>query len=132
MNEEDRKIFARNLRYYMRRDKITGIALAKYMGVSSATVSDWMNAKKMPRVDKLKSLSHFFHIDMTDLTEDKDYYVEIPEILQRYNELNEENQIKLLDRAIELVMLQRMETYNKKFQRLFNSKKGEKDVGTGT
>lgn len=132
MNEEDRKIFARNLRYYMRRDKITGIALAKYMGVSSATVSDWMNAKKMPRVDKLKSLSHFFHIDMTDLTEDKDYYIEIPEILQRYNELNEENQIKLLDRAIELVMLQRMETYNKKFQRLFNSKKGEKDVGTGT
>lgn len=132
MNEEDRKIFARNLRYYMRRDKITGIALAKYMGVSSATVSDWMNAKKMPIVDKLKSLSHFFHIDMTDLTEDKDYYVEIPEILQRYNELNEENQIKLLDRAIELVMLQRMETYNKKFQRLFNSKKGEKDVGTGT
>lgn len=132
MNEEDRKIFARNLRYYMRRDKITGIALAKYMEVSSATVSDWMNAKKMPRVDKLKSLSHFFHIDMTDLTEDKDYYVEIPEILQRYNELNEENQIKLLDRAIELVMLQRMETYNKKFQRLFNSKKGEKDVGTGT
>ena len=60
MNEKDREVFGRNLTHYMNRNKITGVTLAKYMGVSSATVSDWMHGKKMPRVDKLKSLAHYF------------------------------------------------------------------------
>ena len=72
MNEKDREIFARNLTYYMNRNKVNGVTLAKYMKVSSATVSDWMHGKKMPRVDKLKSLSNFFRINMTDLTDDDD------------------------------------------------------------
>ena len=72
MNEKDREIFARNLTHYMNRDKVNGVTLAKYMKVSSATVSDWMHGKKMPRVDKLKSLSNFFRINMTDLTDDAD------------------------------------------------------------
>ena len=72
MNEKDREIFARNLTYYMNRNKVNGVTLAKYMKVSSATVSDWMHGKKMPRVDKLKSLSNYFRINMTDLTDDAD------------------------------------------------------------
>lgn len=72
MNEKDREIFARNLTYYMNRDKVNGVTLAKYMNVSSATISDWMHGKKMPRVDKLKSLSNFFRINMTDLTDEAD------------------------------------------------------------
>ena len=72
MNEKDRAIFGRNLTYYMNTNKITGVTLAKYMGVSSATVSDWMHGKKMPRVDKLKSLANYFRINMSDLTDDAD------------------------------------------------------------
>lgn len=72
MNEKDREVFGRNLTHYMNRNKITGVTLAKYMGVSSATVSDWMHGKKMPRVDKLKSLANYFRINMSDLTDDAD------------------------------------------------------------
>ena len=72
MNEKDREIFGRNLTYYMNRNKVNGVTLAKYMNVSSATISDWMHGKKMPRVDKLKSLSNYFRINMTDLTDDDD------------------------------------------------------------
>ena len=72
MNEKDREIFAKNLRHYMNRNRVNGVTLAKYMKVSSATVSDWMHGKKMPRVDKLKSLSNYFRINMTDLTDDAD------------------------------------------------------------
>ena len=72
MNERDREIFGRNLTYYMNRNKVNGVTLAKYMNVSSATISDWMHGKKMPRVDKLKSLSNYFRINMTDLTNDDD------------------------------------------------------------
>lgn len=76
MGEHDRKVFGENLTYHMNRIGINGITLAKYMGVTSATVSDWMHGKKMPRVDKIKSLANYFHIKMTDLVEEhpQDYY----------------------------------------------------------
>lgn len=121
MNEKDREVFGRNLTHYMNRNKITGVTLAKYMGVSSATISDWMHGKKMPRVDKLKSLAHYFRINMTDLTDDKNEYKEIPEILIKYNSLTEENKVELMKRADELIMLQRVNEYEKQL----NKKKGE-------
>ena len=121
MNEEDRKIFAKNLKHYMKRDDVNGVALAKYMGVTSATVSDWTKAKKMPRVDKIKSLANYFRIKMSDLTEDKDHYVEVPEILLRYNELDIEYKDELMKRAEEL---KRLQEYAKRL------KKGARNVGT--
>lgn len=72
MNEDDRLIFGRNLSHYMNRDHVNGVTLAKYMKVSSATISDWMHGKKMPRVDKLKSLANYFRINMSDLTDEAD------------------------------------------------------------
>ena len=106
MNEKDREIFARNLTYYMNRNKVNGVTLAKYMKVSSATVSDWMHGKKMPRVDKLKSLSNYFGINMTDLTDDDDeklqqekYYLD-PETAKRAQKLFDDPYIHaLLDAA---------------------------------
>lgn len=106
MNEKDREIFARNLTYYMNRNKVNGVTLAKYMKVSSATVSDWMHGKKMPRVDKLKSLSNFSRINMTDLTDDDDeklqqekYYLD-PETAKRAQKLFDDPYIHaLLDAA---------------------------------
>lgn len=77
MGEKDRRVFAENLTYHMDRNDINGVTLAKYMGVSSATVSDWMHGKKMPRVDKIKSLANYFGVKMTDLVDEKpqDYYL---------------------------------------------------------
>lgn len=106
MNEKDREIFARNLTYYMNRNKVNGVTLAKYMKVSSATISDWMHGKKMPRVDKLKSLSNYFGINMTDLTDDDDeksqqekYYLD-PETAKRAQKLFDDPYIHaLLDAA---------------------------------
>lgn len=106
MNERDREIFGRNLTYYMNRNKVNGVALAKYMNVSSATISDWMHGKKMPRVDKLKSLSNYFRINMSDLTDDDDekfqqdtYYID-PETAKRAQKLFDDPYIHaLLDAA---------------------------------
>lgn len=106
MNERDREIFGRNLTYYMNRNKVNGVTLAKYMNVSSATISDWMHGKKMPRVDKLKSLSNYFRINMSDLTDDDDekfqqdtYYID-PETAKRAQKLFDDPYIHaLLDAA---------------------------------
>lgn len=106
MNEKDREIFGKNLTHYMNRDGINGVTLAKYMNVSSATISDWMHGKKMPRVDKLKSLSNYFRINLTDLTDEdveesqqEKYYLD-PETARRAQKLFDDPYIHaLLDAA---------------------------------
>ena len=102
MNERDREIFGQNLTYYMNRNRINGITLARYMNVSSATVSDWMHGKKMPRVDKLKSLSNYFRINMSDLTDDavekseqQKYYTD-PETARKAQEVFENPDLRVL------------------------------------
>ena len=131
MNEDDRIIFGRNLTHYMNRDHVNGVTLAKYMGVSSAAISDWMSGKKMPRIDKIKSLSNYFRIEMSDLTDDKNEYKEVPEILQAYNRLNDKYQEELIMYAGRLFALQLMETYNTQFKQLIKKeRRKQKDVGT--
>ncbi len=104
--ERERQIFASNLNAYMERDDISGVKLAEYMKVSSATISDWTKAKKLPRMNKIRSLANFFHIDMSDLTEDKGRIKQVPEIMKLYQQLSDENKEELIKRASELLILQ--------------------------
>ena len=70
-DESLNKIFSDNLNYWLFvRDK-SQADLAKQMGVSSATSSDWCNEKKIPRTDKLVAISRWLMIELSDLIEDK-------------------------------------------------------------
>lgn len=66
-----KKIFARNLNYFLDLNDKKQIDLAKYMGSSTGLVSSWCRGEKMPRVNKIKAICDWFHIEMTDLLTDK-------------------------------------------------------------
>ncbi|MBE5886729.1 MAG: helix-turn-helix transcriptional regulator [Lachnospiraceae bacterium] len=68
-DEEYKKIFSTNLVYYLKINQKTQADLYKYIGVSSATVSDWCNGKKMPRMDKIQSICNWLKIEKSDLLE---------------------------------------------------------------
>lgn len=65
----EREIFARNLKYCLEKAGKTQIDLAAHMGVSSATVSDWVNAKKYPRVDKMQFIADYLGTSLSILRE---------------------------------------------------------------
>lgn len=69
--EEYKRTFSKNLLYYLELDGKTQADLCKHMNVSSATVSDWCNGKKMPRMDKIQSICNWLRIEKSDLIEDK-------------------------------------------------------------
>lgn len=69
--EEYKKVFARNLTYFLELNHKTQADLYKYVGVSSATASDWCNGKKMPRMDKIRSICAWLEIEQSDLLEDR-------------------------------------------------------------
>ena len=66
-----KEVFAKNLRYYMERNGKTQKELAEIAGVSAPTMSDYLNAKKYPRIDKIDILADYFGILKSDLIEDK-------------------------------------------------------------
>jgi transcriptional regulator with XRE-family HTH domain len=66
-----KKIFARNLNYFLELNEKKQIDLAKYLNVSTGLVSAWCQAKKMPRMDRIQSICNWLHIELSDLLEDK-------------------------------------------------------------
>ena len=67
MDEKLREDFAKNLKVCMEAAGKKQIDLCHHMHVSSATVSDWCNGVKLPRVDKIVSLSNYLNVDMSEL-----------------------------------------------------------------
>lgn len=72
MSEEEYKnIFSKNLLHFLEINQKSQADLCKYIGVSSATVSDWCNGKKMPRMDKIQSICNWLKIEKSDLLEER-------------------------------------------------------------
>ena len=68
---EAKKIFSENLRYFLSFNQKKQKDLAEYIGVSTGLVTDWCKGNKMPRVDKIKAMCDWFHIEMSDLLTEK-------------------------------------------------------------
>jgi transcriptional regulator with XRE-family HTH domain len=67
----NRDVFASNLKLYMELTGKTRNDISEALGISYFTVSDWVNGKKYPRMDKVEMLANYFNIQKSDLIEDK-------------------------------------------------------------
>lgn len=67
----NKEIFADNLKYYMKLHEIDRNGICKILDIPYTTVSDWLNAKKYPRIDKIELLANYFQIEKSDLIEDR-------------------------------------------------------------
>jgi transcriptional regulator with XRE-family HTH domain len=69
-NLGNQQIFSRNLLRFIKMSQKTQGEVAKYVGVSQGTISDWINGRSYPRMDKIQSLAKFFGVQKSDLVED--------------------------------------------------------------
>ncbi|MBS4931773.1 MAG: helix-turn-helix transcriptional regulator [Clostridiales bacterium] len=67
MDDNIKEVFSKNLCYWLERRGKTQADLYRRMEISSATASDWCNAKKIPRTDKLIDLASWLMIEIGDL-----------------------------------------------------------------
>lgn len=67
----NKEIFASNLNYYMKLYKKDRNDICKILEIPYTTLSDWLNAKKYPRIDKIELLANYFNIQKSDLIESK-------------------------------------------------------------
>lgn len=68
---DNKAVFAANLKRYMELHGKTRNDVCKALGVSYYTFTDWVNAKKYPRMDKVEKLANYFGVLKSDLIEDK-------------------------------------------------------------
>lgn len=71
MEKNNKYTLAKNLSYYMAEKGIDRTQLCDDLGFKYSTVSEWLSAKKYPRMDKIEMLSNYFGIMKSDLIEDK-------------------------------------------------------------
>ncbi len=67
----NKEIFAQNLQRYMDERGLSRIELSQAIDVPYSTLSEWLTAKKYPRIDKIEKLAFAFGIEKSDLIEDK-------------------------------------------------------------
>lgn len=67
----NKEIFAKNLKRYIEQSGKDRRDLADTWGFKYSTVSEWLNAKKYPRIDKIQIMADYFGIAMSDLIEEK-------------------------------------------------------------
>lgn len=68
---DNKEIFSINLKKLMDQKGVSRQDLSKVLGVSYFTISDWVNGKKYPRMDKVEMLADFFGVLKSDLIEEK-------------------------------------------------------------
>lgn len=77
MNEEEtRRAFSTNLRYYMERDGLNQADISRLVGVSESAVGKWMKMKSTPRMGIVEKLAEHFGINKSDLLEIKNNEIE--------------------------------------------------------
>lgn len=70
--EEQQKIFANNLKYYLSINELMQKDVANAIGVSHQLFSKWCNGGCIPRMDKIEKLATYFGISKSDLIDEKD------------------------------------------------------------
>lgn len=77
---DQRKIFARNLNKYLEQYDKTQKEVADAIGVIPSTFNTWCLGIALPRMGKVQALADYFHINKSDLIEDKNdnnsYYLD--------------------------------------------------------
>ncbi len=73
------KIVGKNLKRIAYEHRKTQADIAKDLGLSKSTVSSWMNGTRVPRMDKIDLLCHYFNCKRVDIMEDHsetdEYYI---------------------------------------------------------
>lgn len=73
-----KRIFSKNLNYYMELNGKTQTDLINDLGFNKSAVSTWCNGTRLPRMDKVDALARYFRINRSDLIEEKDESKEEP------------------------------------------------------
>ena len=111
VSKRAREVFSRNLKIHMARMGISQTDIAERLNVSSSTTSDWVNANKYPRVNKMQELADYLGVRISDLREEapstkNDDTGRTSEFIWLFNQLSE-NEQEIITKQIKAILSER-------------------------
>ena len=108
-NSINQDVFTRNFKRYLAHSGMKQVDVAKAVGVSTGTISDWKKGRSYPRMDKVQLLAECFGIRKSDLVEDVNVVKEsvsnkeqqVLDLFHKIPDGNKELAIKMLQTLIE-------------------------------
>lgn len=91
----NKEILSRNLKYYIEKSGKDRRELAEIWGFPYSTITEWINGRKYPRIDRIEIMADYFGILKSDLIEERSREKEKPAIDDGLTE----SQRKLIDFA---------------------------------
>lgn len=70
-NLGNKETMSKNLKYYIERSGKDRRELSEIWGFPYSTVTEWINGKKYPRIDRIEVMADYFGILKSDLIEEK-------------------------------------------------------------
>ena len=103
----NKEVFSKNLRFYLEMTDKTQKEVAVAIGVTPASLNEWLKGKKYPRIDKIELLARYFGILKSDLIEEKGTNKTLPQVqkltegetmlLELFRQIPAENQAMVLE-----------------------------------
>lgn len=124
---EDIKLkFAQNLKNIMQKRSKTQSDLVKDLSFRQATVSDWLNGKKYPRMDKVEKLANYLGVSINELLMQSVFEPPVPAIqltdqeksmIKKYRQLNADGKL-VIDNQIDFMLYKQEQSAEKEEQNL--------------
>lgn len=70
-NIGNKETMSKNLKYYIEQSGKDRRTLSEIWGFPYSTVTDWINGKKYPRIDRIEVMADYFGILKSDLIEER-------------------------------------------------------------
>ena len=108
---EMKKIMAYNISYYLSVTGRTQRQMCKDLGFKENTVSDWLNAKTYPRIDKIEKMAIYFNCKKSSLIERYDVAnistltVDELGIIAKFRKLNADGKERLTTQLNDMLQL---------------------------
>lgn len=67
---ENKDVFAKNLRNLIAKSGKDRREIADSLNFPYSTLTEWVNGKKYPRIDRIEKLAEYFKVSKSDLIED--------------------------------------------------------------
>jgi transcriptional regulator with XRE-family HTH domain len=124
---EDIKLkFAQNLKNIMQKRNKTQSDLVKDLSFRQATVSDWLNGKKYPRMDKVEKLANYLGVSINELLMQSVLESPVPALqltdqeklmIKKYRQLNADGKL-VIDNQIDFMLYKQEQSAEKEEQNL--------------
>lgn len=108
---EMKKIMAYNISYYLSVTGRTQRQMCKDLGFKENTVSDWLNAKTYPRIDKIEKMAIYFNCKKSSLIERYDVAnistltVDELGMIAKFRKLNADGKERLITQLNDMLQL---------------------------